>query len=62
MESFNKEGQIKVWGSFSKRWPRKFCSEMCLQPLQNLIPMPKYYFHHKMIAMNDSCTINVSQP
>jgi hypothetical protein len=24
---FNKEGQIKVRGSFSKRWPRKFCSK-----------------------------------
>jgi hypothetical protein len=34
MASFNKEGQIKVHGSFSERWPRKFCSEIFLQGLQ----------------------------
>jgi hypothetical protein len=28
MANFNKEGQIKVWLSFSKSWPRKFCNEM----------------------------------
>jgi hypothetical protein len=27
MENFNKEGQIKIRGSFSGRWLRKFCSE-----------------------------------
>jgi hypothetical protein len=24
---FNKDEQVKVWGSFLERWPRKFCGE-----------------------------------
>jgi hypothetical protein len=38
-EEFNKEGQIKVSGSFSKRWPRRFCSETLYNGDKNLIKM-----------------------
>jgi hypothetical protein len=34
---FNKEGQIKVQGSFSKRRPRKFCHETFYNGYENLI-------------------------
>jgi hypothetical protein len=34
MGIFNKEGHIKFWGSFSKRWPRKFSSETFYKRLQ----------------------------
>jgi hypothetical protein len=37
MGNFNKEGQIKVRGSFSKRWLRKFCSETFYNGYKNLI-------------------------
>jgi hypothetical protein len=37
---FNKERQIKVPGSFSKRWPRKFCSETFYNGYKNLIKTP----------------------
>jgi hypothetical protein len=40
MGNFNKEGQIKVRGSFSKRCPRKFCSEAFYNGDENLIQMP----------------------
>ncbi len=42
--TFNNEGQIKVQGSFSKRWPRKlFCSETFYNIYKNLIQMPKHF-------------------
>ncbi len=42
MGNFNKEGQIKVRESFSKRCLRKFCSETFYNGFENLIQMPKY--------------------
>jgi hypothetical protein len=49
MGNFNKEGQIKVQGSFSKKWPRKFCSEAFYNGYKNLIQMPNIilYWHNQ---------------
>jgi hypothetical protein len=37
-----KTDRLKVRGSFSKRWPLKFCSETFYNGFENLIQMPKY--------------------
>jgi hypothetical protein len=43
MGSFNKKGQINLRGSFSERWPRKFCSETFYNSYKNLIQTPKKF-------------------
>jgi len=45
MENFNKEGQIKIRGSFSGRWLRKFCSEMFYNGYKKFITNAKILFH-----------------
>ncbi len=40
--SYNNEGQIKVKGSFSKRWPRKFRSETFYNGYKNLVQTLNY--------------------